>query len=95
MARFATLSDMGRIIKWALGIAGALILLVVAAVTVAVLVFDPEDYREDIELALTKATGREVTVGGELTMNLFPWLSIRTGDIEGKRFMVSSPPTVS
>ncbi|MEO0614905.1 MAG: AsmA family protein [Pseudomonadota bacterium] len=73
---------MARIIKWALGIAAALILLVVAAVTVAVLVFDPEDYREDIELALTEATGRQVTVGGELTMNLFPWLSIRTGDIE-------------
>ncbi|MEO0347611.1 MAG: AsmA family protein, partial [Pseudomonadota bacterium] len=73
---------MARIIKWALGIAGALILLIVVAVTVAVLVFDPEDYREDIELALTTATGREVTVGGELTMNLFPWLSIRTGDIE-------------
>ena len=73
---------MARIIKWVLGVAGALILLVVVAVTVAVLVFDPEDYREDIELALTTATGRQVTVGGELTMSLVPWRSVRAGDVE-------------
>ena len=72
---------MGKVIKWVLGIAGALLALVVVAVIAVALLFDPEDYREDIERELSAAVGRDVTIGGQMSLSLFPWLAVETGDI--------------
>lgn len=72
---------MVRIVKWALGIAAALIIVIAVAAVAAVMLFDPENYREEIQAELTEVTGREVTIGGEMSMSLFPWVAVRTGDI--------------
>ena len=70
---------MGRMLKSIVFfIAAAVTLLVIAVITV-MLLFDPNDYREDIELAVEKKTGRELVIEGELRLTVFPWLGIEIG----------------
>ena len=67
---------MGRIFKFfAYFIAAAVTLLVIAVITV-MLLFDVNDYREEIELVVQKNTGREFTIEGDIGMAVFPWLAI-------------------
>lgn len=72
---------MGRLKFIGLGLLTAFGLLVVAMV-VAVLTFDPNDYRERIELAVSEATGRELSIGGDMQLSLLPWLAIDVADLE-------------
>ncbi|MDH5323154.1 MAG: AsmA family protein [Gammaproteobacteria bacterium] len=70
---------MGRILKPFLYFVVALVgLLLVAGISV-MLLFDPNDYRDDIELAVQKSTGRELDIEGELSISIFPWLAIEIG----------------
>ena len=41
-------------------------------------VIDPNDYRDDITKLVRDKTGRELTLNGDLSMSVFPWLGIRT-----------------
>ncbi len=70
---------MGRILKYALVAAGALVaLLVIAAVTFSLL-FDPNDFRDTIAGQVRDSTGRELTIEGDLDVSLFPWLAVDVG----------------
>jgi AsmA protein len=51
---------------------------VIAAVAIALL-FDPNDYREDIAAEVQRTTGRELVIEGDLELTLFPWLAINVG----------------
>ena len=67
---------MGRMIKFvAYFIAAAVALMVVAVITIMVL-FDVNDYREEIERVVEKETGREFLIDGDIGMAVFPWLAI-------------------
>jgi AsmA protein len=67
---------MSRMLKYfAYFIAAVVTLLVIAIVTVMVL-FDVNDYREEIELVVEKNTGREFAIDGDIGMTFFPWLAI-------------------
>lgn len=72
---------MSRLIKGAFALAGGVILLVIVAIVAVALLFDPNDYRDEIAAELSAATGRTVTINGELSMGFFPWLSIETQDV--------------
>ncbi len=73
---------MGRMFKFiAYFIAAAVALMVIAVITVMVL-FDVNDYREEIELVVEKNTGREFVIDGDIGMAVFPWLAI---EIPGAR----------
>jgi AsmA protein len=61
-------------------------ILVVTVVTVAifaaivfVLIFDPNDYKDDISEGVREATGRELVIEGDVGLSLFPWLAIELG----------------
>ena len=70
---------MGRILKPLLYFVAAVVgLLLVAGISV-MLLFDPNDYREDIEAMVQKTTGRELNIDGELSISIFPWLAIEVG----------------
>jgi AsmA protein len=70
---------MNRLLK-ILGIAvGAIVLLFVAVAVVVSLVFDPNDYKDDITAAVQNATGRELTLAGDLELALFPTIRIAVG----------------
>ena len=59
-------------------VAGLIGLIVIALVLVVVFV-DPNDYRDDIEKMVEQKTGRELTLGGDLKLSVFPWIALETG----------------
>ena len=67
----------------ALSILGILVVTIVAvaifAAIVFVLIFDPNDFKEDISEGVREATGRELVIEGDLEFSLFPWLAIEVG----------------
>lgn len=70
---------MSRIFK-VLGIlVGALVALIVVAVLLVALLVDPNDYRDEIAQRVQDATGRELTIEGELSLSVFPWVAIEVG----------------
>jgi len=62
-----------------LGIAALLGLLLLLVVAILLLV-DPNDYRDDITTAVQDATGRELSIEGDLSLSLFPWLGLSLGE---------------
>jgi AsmA protein len=68
-----------KIIALAVGGLVALIALLFAALT---LLFDPNDYRDDIIQAVKTATGRELKIEGRLGWSLIPRLGITTERVE-------------
>jgi AsmA protein len=70
---------MNRIIK-IVGIAVAVVALLFVAVAVAVsMFFDPNDYKDEITAAVENATGRELTLDGDLELAVFPTIRIAVG----------------
>jgi AsmA protein len=59
-------------------IIGIVALLVIAAISF-VLLFDPNDFRDNIAAEVQRTTGRELVIEGDLELSLFPWLAINIG----------------
>ena len=70
---------MGRMIKYILYAVGGLIALAIAASILLALLFDPNDYRENIAAGVAEATGRELVIEGDIKLSLFPWLAVEIG----------------
>ena len=72
---------MKPLLKWVF-IAVAIMVVVIVMLAVALpVMFDPNDYREDIEIAVTESTGLEFSVDGEITWSVFPWVGMRAGPL--------------
>jgi len=70
---------MGRFIKYFFYAVGALVaMLIITAISFALL-FDPNDYRENISAGVKDATGRDLVIEGDLDLELFPWLAVQIG----------------
>ena len=65
-----------KALAWGVGIIAALI---IAAAIYIFLIFDPNKYKAEITTMVHKATGRELTIQGDLKLSLFPWLGVETG----------------
>ncbi len=70
---------MGRILKLLAVFVGALLVLIVVAGLLVALLVDPNDYRDEIAQAVEDATGRELTIEGDLSLSVFPWVAIEVG----------------
>jgi len=70
---------MGRFIKYFFYAVGALVALAVLAAILFALLFDPNDYRENIAAGVKDATGRDLVIEGDLQLELFPWLAVQIG----------------
>ncbi len=68
------------------GVIGLLVLTVVALK----FFIDPNDYREQIAAQASKSAGREITIDGDLSLSVFPWLGIELG-----RVTIGNPPGFS
>jgi AsmA protein len=69
-----------RLLKWvSLGL-GAIVALAVLGVLVLVWFVDPNSFKSNIESAVRDATGRELTLVGDIELKFFPWLALRTGE---------------
>ena len=73
---------MGRVLKIVGVIVGVVVLLVVAATVYITTIIDPNDYKEQIADAVGEATGRELTLAGDLELAIFPNIRIAIGPAE-------------
>jgi AsmA protein len=70
---------MKRIFK-ILGIVVGVVVVLFAVAAIAVsLLFDPNDYKGEITAAVQKATGRQLTLDGDLELAVFPTIRIAVG----------------
>jgi AsmA protein len=73
---------MNSLVKTLLIIVASIAGVVVFASLAVYLFFDPNDYREEIAASVKDATGRDLTIEGDLSLSIFPWLAIEVGRIE-------------
>lgn len=85
-----------RFLKMAAYAVGALVALVVVAIVLVVIFVDPNDYRDEIAARVESATGRKLTLDGNLKLAFFPWLALETGPAAlGERQGFGDEPFVS
>jgi len=70
---------MAKLVKLVLILIAAVVGVGVIAAVALVLFFDPNDYKTSIASAARDATGRELTIEGDLSLSLFPWLALEAG----------------
>ncbi|MEO8315939.1 MAG: AsmA family protein [Pseudomonadota bacterium] len=58
---------------------GAIGLLVLVLVAVWMFV-DPNDYKDRISAAVKQSTGRSLSLPGKLSLSVFPWIKLQTGE---------------
>lgn len=58
-----------------------LLVLVIVVALVAPLLFDPNDYKDTIAGQFKKHSGRELTIVGDMSFSVLPWLGVRTGEV--------------
>jgi len=67
---------MSGILKWIVGVVVVLLLAVVAVMVIAVMVFDPDDYREVVAELVYDQTGRTLEIEAGLSINALPCCSV-------------------
>lgn len=72
---------MARLVKSLLIVVASVVGIAVLALVAVLLFFDPNDYREQISAGVRDATGRDLTIEGELSLSIFPWLAIEMGPV--------------
>jgi len=70
---------MKRLFKILALIVGAIVVLLVVVAVAVSLLFDPNDYKDEITAAVQNATGRELRFDGDLELALFPTIRIAVG----------------
>jgi AsmA protein len=81
---------MMKILKILLNLIAASILLLITAIIVLPQFIDPNDYKEEIAATVKQKTGLELTINGQLSLSLFPWIGVNVGNIT-----VSQPNVIS
>lgn len=66
-------------IKHLLVVIAVVVVVFIAAVLLLVTLVDPNDYKQLIVEEVHKATGRELTLEGDIELSLFPWLGLSLG----------------
>ena len=70
---------MGKLLKIILGLVALLVVLIVIAVIVLPMVVDPNDYKDEIAATVEQQTGRTLSIEGDLSLSVFPWLGLDIG----------------
>lgn len=60
---------------------GVLLALLVGAALALPLILDPNNYKDKITVAVQENTGRELTIGGDIDLSVFPWLGVSLSDL--------------
>lgn len=72
---------MGKLLKLIFGLLLAIVLLIVAAVIILPLVFDPNEHKDQIVSLVKERTGRDLAIDDRLELSVFPWLGLQTGGV--------------
>ena len=70
---------MNKIIKFLAIGAGVAISVILAAVVILVLTFNPNDYKDEISALVKSKTGRTLTIQDDLKLTFFPWIGVESG----------------
>jgi AsmA protein len=72
---------MKGISKILLGLAGAVVILLVLAAVVLPLIYDKDDLKRALANEVREQTGRELSIDGPLDFSVFPWLAVEVSDL--------------
>ncbi len=72
---------MKKPLKIAATLFGLFIALPIIAISLALLIIDPNEYKPQIEALVQEQTGRELSIDGDIKLSIFPWLGIELGRI--------------
>ena len=67
---------MGKLLKFLAYAIGGLVVVVIIAALVIPLIVDPNDYKDQISRVVKDKTGRDLTIGGDISLSVFPWLAL-------------------
>ncbi|MEW8129647.1 MAG: AsmA family protein [Candidatus Thiodiazotropha endolucinida] len=67
---------MGKILKVLGWLIGMVLLLIIAAVILIPMFVDPNDHKDRIVAEVKKATGRDLAIGGDIGLSVFPRLAL-------------------
>ncbi|MBV1913737.1 MAG: AsmA family protein, partial [Pseudomonadales bacterium] len=73
---------MTKKLQLAIGIPAATIVALLLVLLIAILVVDPNDYRDQIEKGAESALNIDMQINGEISWSLFPWVGYDINDIE-------------
>jgi len=68
-----------KLIKFALYTLAAIILTLGIILAILPFIFDPNDFKGEIAEIVRDKTGRDLTIKDDLSLSVFPWLSVETG----------------
>jgi uncharacterized protein involved in outer membrane biogenesis len=68
-----------KVLRWSLGIFGAVVLLLALALFVVTRLINPDQYRGELERLVRRDTGRPLQIEGHLRLEWYPWLTLRIG----------------
>jgi AsmA protein len=68
-----------KIVKVLFSLFSIAILLVIVAVIAIPQFIDPNDYKSQISAAVKEKTGFDLSINGDLSLSIFPWIGIKTG----------------
>ena len=60
---------------------GTFSLLVIFAIGFA-FIFNPNDYKDNIIKLVHDNTGRQLSIPGDISLSLFPWIGLSLGEVE-------------
>ena len=72
---------MKKLIKWLLGIVAFVAMLLILAVILLPIFFDPNEHKPQIQQAASDSIGREVVLNGPIEWSVFPWVAINLTDV--------------
>lgn len=78
---------MNKVIKWVLILGCVLIMVLFGALLMAPKIIDVQKYRPQIQKVVSNATGCSFTLGENLQLSLFPWISLSADELR-----LGSPP---
>jgi len=70
---------MPKILKFTLVSALSLVMLIAVIISGIFLFVDPNEYKAEITNAVHEATGRQLTITGDIELSIYPWLGLSLG----------------
>jgi AsmA protein len=67
---------MAKLLKLIVGLIGLLIVLVAVGALLVPRVLSPNDFKDEITARVEAATGRQLTIAGDIGLSVFPWLGL-------------------
>ncbi|MEE8428872.1 MAG: AsmA family protein [Gammaproteobacteria bacterium] len=73
---------MGKFLRVIGYLIGIVVVLIVGLSIAVPLLLDPNDFKDQITEVVHAKTGRELTLGGDIGLTVFPWLGVELADVQ-------------